>query len=31
MIMGNDFEKELSDRAAHIEEVLKAILPKEEG
>lgn len=29
--MGNNFEKELSDRAAHIEEVLKAFLPKEEG
>ena len=29
--MGSDFEKEVSLRAAHIEEVLKSFLPKEEG
>lgn len=29
--MGNDFNKRLADKAAHIEEILKAFLPKEEG
>ena len=29
--MGNDFNKRLADRAAHIEDKLKAFLPKEEG
>ena len=29
--MGNDFNKRLADKAAHIEDILKAFLPKEEG
>ena len=29
--MGNDFNKRLADKAAHIEDILRAFLPKEEG
>ena len=29
--MGSEFNKSLSDKVAHIEDILKAFLPKEEG